>query len=169
MKKRETEQLMKMLNDNEEGHVFTEEEWLVKTVDDILDSYTIDSINIYGIKEVDSLKEDIASLGSEITIDVDNRFTSARTSKIELYSKTDEQYLDFEVANVVSFSYKDSPIEIINDKKETEEVLFNMAEEMIILKTDFVYTSDRGLDAKKILDIYVPYNLVEIIDEEADY
>lgn len=169
MKKRETEQLMKMLNDNEEGHVFTEEEWLVKTVDDILDSYTIDSINIYGIKEVDSLKEDIASLGSEITIDVDNKFTSARTSKIELYSKTDEQYLDFEVTNVVSFSYKDSPIEIINDEKETEEVLFNMAEEMIILKTDFVYTSDRGLDAKKILDIYVPYNLVEIIDEEADY
>ena len=122
MKKRETEQLMKMLNDNEEGHVFTEEEWLVKTVDDILDSYTIDSINIYGIKEVDSLKEDIASLGSEITIDVDNKFTSARTSKIELYSKTDEQYLDFEVTNVVSFSYKDSPIEIINDEKETEEV-----------------------------------------------
>lgn len=169
MKKKETEQLVKMINDNEEGHVFTEEEWLVKTVDDILDGYTIDSINIYGIKEVDSLKEDIASLGTEISIDVDNKFTSARTSKIELYSKTDRQYLDFEITNVVSFTYKDSPIEIINDKKETEEVLFNMAEEMIILKTDFVYTSDRGLDAKKILDIYVPYNLTEIIDEEADY
>jgi hypothetical protein len=100
---------------------------------------------------------------------VDNKFTSARTSKIELYSKTDKQYLDFEVTNVVSFSYKDNPIQIINDEKETDEVLFDMEEEMIILKTDFVYTSDRGLDTKKILDIYIPYNLIEVLEEEADY
>lgn len=169
MKKQETVQLVQMINDNEEGHVFTEEEWIVKTVDDILDDYIIDTINIYGRREADSLKEDISSLGTEIIIDVDNKFTSARTSKIELYSKTEEQFLDFEVTNVVSFSYRDNPIEIINDEKETDEVLFNMDREMIILKTDFIYTSDRGLDTKKILDIYIPYNLTEILDEEADY
>ena len=169
MIKRETEQLLKMINDNEEGHVFSSEDWIVKTVDDILGDFQIDTINIYGKREADSLKEDIASTGTEITIDVDNKFTSARTSKIELYSRTEEQYLDFEITNVVSFNYKDTPIEIINDEKETEEVNFDEDSELIILKTDYIYTSDRGLDAKKILDIYVPYNMTEVLDEEADY
>jgi hypothetical protein len=129
----------------------------------------IDTINIYGKKEISSLREDISSLGTEIMIDVDNKFTSARTSKIDLYSKTEKQFLDFEVTNAVSFSYRDTPIEIINDKKESDDVLFDENEEMIILRTDLIYTSDRGLDTKKILDIYIPYNLVEVLDEEADY
>lgn len=169
MKKEETLQLLKMINDNEEGHVFSEEDWIVNTIESILEDFRIDTLNIYGKKEIEALKEDISSLGTEITIDVDNNFTSARTSKIELYAKSDRQYLDFEITNLVSFKYRENPIEIINDEKETDEVTFSEEDELIILRTDFIYTSDRGLDTKKILDIYVPYNLVEILDEEADY
>jgi hypothetical protein len=134
-----------------------------------MDDHIIDTINIYSKNEIDSLEEDISSLGTEITIDIDNKFTSARTSKIEMYAKTDDQYLDFEVTNTVSFSYKDKSIDIINDQKETEDVEFNQSSELIILRTDFVYTSDRGLDTKKILDVYIPYSLTEILDEEVDY
>ena len=169
MRKQEIEQLLKMINDNEEGHIFTEEDWIVKTVDSILSDFQIDTINIYGKREADSLKEDISSIGTEIVIDVDNKFTSARTSKIELYSRTEDQYLDFEITNMVSFNYKDKPVDIINDQKETDEVNFDEDIELVILKTDYIYTSDRGLDAKKILDIYVPYNMTELLDEEADY
>lgn len=111
----------------------------------------------------------MSSIGTEVTIDVDNNFTSARTSKIELYSNDGNQYLDFEMENLLSFVYKESPIEIINDQKENEDVNFDEDVEFIILRTDYIYTSDRGLDVKKVLDIYIPYNLVEILDEEADY
>lgn len=169
IRRQETLQLLKVINDNEEDHVFTEEDWIVKTVDSILDNSIIDTINMYGKQESGPLKEDISSLGTEVVIDVDNNFTSARTSKIELYAMSEEQYLDFEVTNLVSFSYREKPIDIIKDEKETDEVLFNEDSPLIILKTDFIYTSDRGLDTKKILDVYIPFNLREVKDEEADY
>ncbi len=169
MKKKEILELIKMINDNEEGHKYSEEDWLVKTVESIMDDFVIDTINIYSKRETESLEEDISSLGTEIIIDVDNKFTSARTSKIEMYAKTDNQFLDFEVTNLVSFNYKDNNIDIIKDEKETDDVDFNKDEELIILRTDFIYTSDRGLDTKKILDIYIPYSMSEILDEEVDY
>jgi len=171
MIKEEIKQLLTMINDNEDGYTFSEESWLVKTVLEILEDSQIDTINIYGKREIDALKEDISSLGTEITIDVDNNFTSARTSKIELYTpeSNDSQFIEFEITNLVSFLYKDKNIEIIKDEKESEEVSFDEDSELLLRRTDFIYTSDRGLDVKKILDIYIPYYIREILDEEADY
>lgn len=163
------EQLLSFINFNEENKIFTESDWIVKTTGDILEQYQVDTINIYGKAEIDFLKKDISSFGTEVKIDVDSNFTSARTTKIELYTKSDNQYLDFEVSNEVSFIYRDNPIPIIEDEKEYEEVSFEEEEEFLILKTEYVYTSDRGLGVERILDVYIPLHLKEVLDEEADY
>lgn len=169
MRSKEVLQLLEMANENEESHVYTEDDWLIQTVSDILENNVISTINLYGRREADQLKEDVASLGTEVMVDVSNHFTSMRTSKIEMYAKTDEQFLDFEITNLVSMIYKDNTIEVINDEKEEDEVNFNEDTEIILLKTDYIYTTDRGLDTKKILDIYIPFSMAEVIEEGADY
>lgn len=166
MNDNEISQLLEIINDNEENYVFTESDWVVKTVAEIIKEHEINTINIYGANEVDSLKDDVSLLGSEITIDVDNAFTTARTSKLELYVKDDKQYLGFEVENTASFNYRDTNIEIFKDSKESDEIDFDETSDFIILVTDYIYTSDRGLDIKKRLGVYIPFNMREVLDEE---
>lgn len=169
MERKEIQEFLAIINENDDNHVFTPEDWIVSTVNFILSQHKIDNIDLYGKKEVENFKEDLSSLGTEVSINADSNFVSARSTKIELYSRDEEQFLDFEIDNVVSIIYNDNVIKIIDDMKETNEVDYNEDSELLLLRTEYVYTSDRGLSSSKVLTIYVPVNLSEEFDEEVDF
>lgn len=168
MERQEIEQLLAVLNDNEDGKVFDSNDWVVIVTKQILTEFNIDNINIYGRGEIETLKQDIASLKTEVILDADHNHVTAISSNIELYANDEKQYLDFETDHEVYINYKDSKIELIDDLKESEEVLFEPECDLILIKNEYVFTSETGLKMTRDLTIYIPYNLTEVFDEEVD-
>lgn len=168
MERQEIKQLVEFLNDNDEGKKFTAEDWVIKTTRDLLEQYNVDNINIYGKREVENLKEDLSSLKTEVILDADYNHVTAISSTIELYANNENQFIDFETDHEVFINYRNNKIELIEDLKESEEVNFYIESDLILIKNEYVFTSEGGLKATRDLTIYVPYNLVEIIEEGVD-
>lgn len=169
MERHEIKQLMELLNDNEDGRVFTSEDWVVATTKQLLEKYTVDTMNIYGLGEVESLKEDISAIKTEVAIDADYKHVMAKSSTIELYVDNDNQYIDFETDHEVYINYKDTKIDLIEDLKESEEVGFDVNYNLILIKNEYVFTTETGLQTSRDLTIYVPCNFPTVFDEEVDF
>lgn len=167
MLRQEIKELLEVINDNLEGEVVTPQHWIPVQVEAILNQSVISNIDIYGRGEIGDLQEDINSFGTEVKIDVDNKFTSLRSVQIELYS-SESQYIDFEIDNVVTLTNEGSDIFMIEDLKEDDQIIFNHDEPLILVKIEYVYTSEQGLKVDKSLIIYTPLTLSDV-EEGVDY